>query len=112
MKYAVEQGQADLPVDVHASLYIFAAVSTGGFAPHHGSLATSGWPEQVWITLLCLAGAIPLAFYYRRFKEKRRVAVDFLQLSAGMAWPHVFHHAPLLAFSAQTSAGFSSMPCG
>ena len=115
-----------------AVLYTFAAVSTGGFAPHDGSLATLGWPAQVWITLLCLAGAIPLAFYYRTFKEKRRVAVDFLQiraiviaclvvslavgaamrLSAGMAWPQVLHHAPLLAFSAQTTAGFSSMPCG
>ena len=115
-----------------AVLYTFAAVSTGGFAPHDGSLATFGWPAQVWITLLCLAGAIPLAFYYRMLKEKRRVAVDFLQLravvfaslvvslavgaamrlSAGLAWPQVLHHAPLLAFSAQTTAGFSSMPCG
>lgn len=114
-----------------AVLYTFAAVSTGGFAPHDGSLATFGWLANVWITLLCLAGAIPLAFYYRMFKEKRRVAVDFLQLQAvviaclvvslavgaamrlntGMDWPQVFHHAPLLAFSAQTSAGFSSMPC-
>ena len=113
-----------------AVLYTFAAVSTGGFAPHDGSLAMFGWPAQVWITLLCLAGAIPLAFYYRMLKEKRRVAVDFLQLlavviaslvvslavgatmrlSVGMAWPQVLHHAPLLAFSAQTTAGFSSMP--
>jgi len=114
-----------------AVLYTFAAISTGGFAPNDGSLETLGWPAQVWITLLCLAGAIPLVFYHRMFKEKRRIAVDFLQiqavviaslvvslavgavmrLSAGMAWPQVLHHAPLLAFSAQTTAGFSSMPC-
>ncbi len=114
-----------------AVLYTFAAVSTGGFAPHDGSLATFGWPAQVWITLLCLAGAIPLAFYYRMLKMKRRVAVDFLQLravviaslvvslavgaamrlSTGMAWPQILHHAPLLSLSAQTTAGFSSMPC-
>ena len=114
-----------------AVLYTFAAVSTGSFAPHDGSLATLGWPAQVWITLLCLAGATPLTFYHRMLKEKRSVAVDFLQLqavviaslvvslavgasmrlSAGMAWPQVLHHAPLLAFSAQTTAGFSSMPC-
>jgi len=114
-----------------AVLYTFAAISTGGFAPNDGSLSTLGRPSQLWITLLCLAGAIPLAFYYRLFKEKRRVAVDFLQLqaviiaslvvslavgatmwlSAGMAWPQVLHHAPLLAISAQTTAGFSSMPC-
>ena len=115
-----------------ALLYTFAAVSTGGFAPQDGSLATFDGPAQVWIILLCLAGAIPLAFYYRILKEKRRVAVDFLQLravviaslvvslavgaamrlNAGMPWPQVLHHAPLLAFSAQTTAGFSSMPCG
>jgi trk/ktr system potassium uptake protein len=114
-----------------AVLYTFAAVSTGGFAPHDGSLATLDWPAQGWITLLCLAGAIPLTFYHQMLQKKRRGAVDFLQLqavviasvvaslavaasmrlSAGMAWPHALHHAPLLAFSAQTTAGFSSMPC-
>ena len=114
-----------------AVLYTFAAVSTGGFAPHDESLAILSWPAQVWISLLCLAGAIPLTFYYRMLKEKRRVAVDFMQLqavviaslivslavgafmrlSANMAWPQVLHHAPLLALSAQTTAGFSSMSC-
>ncbi|WP_446008916.1 TrkH family potassium uptake protein [Candidatus Electrothrix sp.] len=114
-----------------AVLYTFAAISTGGFAPHDGSLAMFDWPAQMWISLICLAGAIPLALYYRMFKEKQRVAVDFLQLravliaslivalavgasmrlSAGMAWPQVFRHAPLLALSAQSTAGFSSMPC-
>jgi trk system potassium uptake protein TrkH len=57
-----------------AVLYTFAAVSTGGFAPHDGGLGTLGWPAQVWITLLCLAGAIPLTFYHRMLLEKRRVA--------------------------------------
>ena len=115
-----------------AVLYTFAAVSTGGFAPHDVSLAAFGRPAQAWITLLCLAGAIPLAFWHRRFIEKRRVETDLLQiravvvaalivslamsatmrLSVGMAWPQVFHHAPLLAFSAQTTTGFSSMPIG
>jgi len=113
-----------------AVLYTFAAVSTGGFAPHDGSLAHLSWFAQGWITLICLAGAIPLTFYRRMLHKKQRVAVDFLQvkavaiaclvvslalgasmrLSAGMAWPHVLHHAPLLAFSAQTTAGFSSLP--
>jgi trk system potassium uptake protein TrkH len=113
-----------------AVLYTFAAVSTGGFAPYDSSLATLGWLAQGWITLICLAGAVPLTFYHRMLREKRRVSVDFLQLqavviaslvvslavgtsmrlSAGMAWPQVLHHAPLLAFSAQTTAGFSSMP--
>lgn len=114
-----------------AVLYTFAAVSTGGFAPHDSSLAAFGRLAQGWITLLCLAGAIPLMFYHRMVQEKRRNAVDFLQLQAvviasvfvslavgasmrmgaGMAWPQVLHHAPLLALSAQTTAGFSPMPC-
>lgn len=114
-----------------AVLYTFAAVSTGGFAPYDGSLATFGWLPQVWITLLCLAGATPLALYYRMATRKRHVPVDYLQfkllvlipimaslmvgatmrLNAGMDWSEVFRHAPLLAFSAQTTAGFSSMPC-
>jgi trk system potassium uptake protein TrkH len=113
-------------------LYTLAAVSTGGFAPNDTSLAILGWPAQVWISLLCLAGAIPLAFWYRIFIEKRRVGVDFLQiqtivimilvvsltmgaamrLSTGMAWAQILHHAPLLAFSAQTTAGFSTISCG
>ncbi|AGF77543.1 Trk-type K+ transport system, membrane component [Desulfocapsa sulfexigens DSM 10523] len=112
-------------------LYTFAAVSTGGFAPNDTSLAILGWPAQVWISLLCLAGAIPLAFWYGMFKEKWRVGVEFLQmraiiivilivsltigaamrLSTDMAWTQILHHAPLLAFSAQTTAGFSSISC-
>jgi trk system potassium uptake protein TrkH len=114
-----------------AVLYTFAAVSTGGFAPHDGSLATFGWPAQSWITLLCLAGAIPLTLYHRIFRQKRRVAVDVFQLLAvvlavvvvtlvlvasmrvrgGLSWAQALHQAPLLAVSAQSTAGFSSMPC-
>jgi trk system potassium uptake protein TrkH len=114
-----------------AVLYTFAAISTGGFAPHSGSLATFGWPAQTWITLLCLAGAIPLTLYYRIFRQKQRVAVDVFQLLAmvlavvvvtfllvasmrvrgGLSWAEALHHAPLLAVSAQSTAGFSSMPC-
>jgi len=114
-----------------AVLYTFAAVSTGGFAPHDSSLAPFGWPAQAWITLLCLTGAIPLTLYHRIFSQKRRVAVDVLQLLAvvaavvvvtvllvacmrvrgGLPWAQVLHQAPLLAVSAQSTAGFSSMPC-
>ncbi len=116
---------------IDAVLYTFAAVSTGGFAPSDGSLATLGPPAQVWITLLCLGGAIPLTYYHKMIREKRRVAVDFLQpraviiaalaaslalgavmrLNGGMNWSQVLQHAPLLAFSAQTTAGFSSISC-
>jgi len=113
-----------------AVLYTFAAVSTGGFAPHDGSLAIFTWPAQLCITLLCFAGAIPLTLYYRMLKEKRELAVDFLQLralliaalivslalgssmwlSTGMSLPQILQHAPLMALSAQSTAGFSSIP--
>jgi len=64
------------------------------------------------------------------FRQKQRMAVDTLQLLAvvsaallvtlllgasmrllgGLPWAEVFHQAPLLAVSAQTTAGFSAMP--
>lgn len=115
-----------------AALYTFAAISTGGFAPHNGSLATLNWPAQAWITLLCLAGAVPLMSYRQMLRKKIRVSEDILQLLAviiaclvvslamgismrvggGMDWSHVLHHASLIAVSAQTTAGFSSMSMG
>lgn len=114
-----------------AVLYTFAAVSTGGFAPRDSSLAEFGWPAQAWITLLCLAGAIPLTLYHRMFRQKRHMEVDVLQLMAvlaavavvtlllvaslrvrgGLSWAQALHQAPLLAVSAQSTAGFSAMPC-
>lgn len=117
---------------IDAIIYTLASVSTGGFAPKDESLAALAWPVRLWLTLLCLACAIPLTFYYRLVTEysERRLAVDFRQLQAlvitslavtmavgftmwldhGMAWPQILHHAPVLAISAQTTTGFSSMP--
>jgi trk system potassium uptake protein TrkH len=114
-----------------AMLCTFAAVSTGGFAPYDGSLIPLGWFAQGWILLLCVAGAVPLMFYYRVLKEQQGFPLGFLQLrtlliacvvvscavgvsmhlNGGMAWGKVLRHAPSLAFSAQTTAGFSSMAC-
>jgi trk system potassium uptake protein TrkH len=111
-----------------AVLYTFAAISTGGFAPHDGSLATLAWPAHVWITLTCLAGAVPLTLYHRSRWQTGSAAVDVLQLVAvlaaaavvtvllgasmrlgGLPWEQVLHQAPMLGFSAQTTAGFSLM---
>ena len=114
-----------------ALLYTLAAVSTGGFAPHDSSLVPLNGLAQSWITLLCLAGAIPLTLYYRMLRERQRLPVDMLQLYSiigaalittlllgasmrwmdGMPWEDILHHAPILAFSAQSTAGFASMPC-
>jgi trk/ktr system potassium uptake protein len=116
------------PID--AVRYTFAAVSTGGFAPVDDSVAALGAAAQTWIMLLCLAGAIPLTLYHRVFRQKQFVAVDVLQLAgivgaaavgagllivslrfvAGLPWSQALHHAPVLAFSAQSTAGFSSLP--
>lgn len=112
-----------------AVLYVFAAVSTGGFAPGGASLAALGWPARAWILALCLAGAIPLTLYYRVFRQRQFLEVDMLQLAGvvaaavastlllaaclrfvdGLPWGQVGEHAPLLAISAQTTAGFSSL---
>lgn len=107
-------------------LLSLSAVSTGGFAPGDDSLATLVWPAQWTVSLGCLAGAIPLTLYYGRGEEQ---AGNRLQLAAlllfivvlalllalrlhldnGLSWRQAFHHAPLLAISAQTTAGFSSL---
>jgi trk system potassium uptake protein TrkH len=116
------------PLD--ALLYAMASVSTGGFAPHDGSLAAlGGCGMHLSVILVCLAGAIPLGFYHSWYKGARRPATDAPQIrgllvvggaaslllgvcmavTQGEEWKEVLHHAPVLAFSAQTTAGFSSM---
>ncbi len=70
-----------------AVLYTFAAVSTGGFAPHDGSLATFGWPAQAWITLLCLAGAIPLTLYHRIILAETAGGGGRVPTVGGGGWP-------------------------
>jgi trk system potassium uptake protein len=113
-----------------ALLYTMASVSTGGFAPHDTSLAALGGPAiHVSVTFICLAGAIPLRLYYKLYKKRRRQTTDVLQLrgllimgglvslllgvcmvsTEHFGWTQALHHAPILAFSAQTTAGFSSM---
>ncbi len=113
-----------------AILYTMAAISTGGFSPHHDSLAGFGaWHLQAGVTLICLLGAIPLALYHQVFKGKWRGALTIYQVTplllcglvvtlllSGMWWVHDGKHwslnlrqASLLAFSAQTTAGFSNV---
>jgi trk system potassium uptake protein TrkH len=114
-----------------AVLYILSTVSTGGFSPHDNSLASLSLPAQTWIILVCLASATPLLFYYKVFRQRRHLSVDLLQILAviiaavtvstlliinmrlfnNMDWPQILHQAPLLAFSAQTTTGFYSLPC-
>ncbi|WP_029913770.1 TrkH family potassium uptake protein [Pelobacter seleniigenes] len=110
-------------------LYIMSAVSTGGFAPTTGSLADLDHLRLAWVvTLGSLAGAIPLALYQQSLRKGWRALLQNLEmqtllaagvisslvlglsmLGQGMPIDFAARHAPLMAFSAQTTSGFSSM---
>jgi trk system potassium uptake protein TrkH len=114
--------------------YSLAAVSTGGFAPQDASLAAiNNRAAAVLITISGIAGAVPFAFYYRRYEKYRHSAMSllevkglliagvlfsillgmFMALRAGAFTAETLYHAPLLAFSAQTTTGFSTLdPAG
>ena len=111
-------------------IYSLSAVSTGGFSPHNASLAgfSSQW-LQAMVILLSMAGAIPLVLYFRSFKEGGRVLIRdrqlqwliisgvvtallvawFLFSQDGFGWIQALRHGALNAFSAHTTAGFSTL---
>jgi len=110
-------------------LYTFAAVSTGGFAPQGESLAgLHSWVAQAWVTVCCVLGAIPLAFYHVLSQRKRPPSMHNVQIqvllisgigiSLLLGWclwqsnifslSEALRHAPIMAFSAQSTAGFST----
>jgi len=111
-------------------IYSLSAVSTGGFSPHDASLAglNSQWLQAV-VILLSVAGSIPLFLYFRSFKEGGRVLIRDRQLQGllisglviallvalflftqdGFSWTQALRHGALNAFSAQSTAGFSTL---
>ncbi len=114
-------------------LFILPAISTGGFAPGGGSLADLDGLALAWVvTLTSLAGAMPLAYYhtatrkgigyfFTRFHVRLVFAVIVFSVAGaaccfhwldGMSWRDTAIHAPLMAISAQSTAGFSSMAAG
>ena len=114
----------------NAVLYTFAAVSTGGFAPQDASLsALQSFPQQAAVIFLSMAGAISFIFYRRQIREDWRLMfhdrqTQFFLLAAvfsalllvlllhfqnEFSWPMALRHGILNAFSAQSTAGFSSM---
>jgi len=111
-----------------ATLHAFASVSTGGFASHDGSLAIFPSRIRVAILALCFAGAVPLSLYYRTLYRHPRQILSDPQLRslallcalavaalAGIQWLSTDAAVPLAdlavtAISAQTTAGFSSIP--
>jgi trk system potassium uptake protein TrkH len=111
-------------------IYSLSAVSTGGFSPHNASLAAfdSQW-LQAAVILLSVAGSVPLVLYFRSFREGGGVLVRdrqlqwllvaglvtallvalFLHTQDGFSWIRSLHHGLLNAFSAQSTAGFSTL---
>ena len=109
--------------------YILAAVSTGGFAPTDQSFADLSGLRLAWlVTLVALAGAVPLSLYHRAIRngwvtffknlELRALVAAGLVISGmlalclwlqGMPLTEVLSHAPLMALSAQSTSGFSSL---
>jgi len=113
-----------------AVLHALAAVSTGGFAPDDASLgALAGWPARASVILFCFLGAIPLAYYHRFVPPRGQQPGNRLQVLAlvlaglavtcllglfmsadpSLTASQALRDAPLMAFSAQTTAGFSSV---
>jgi trk/ktr system potassium uptake protein len=113
-----------------AIVYSLAAVSTGGFSPHQSSLAgIDSWWAQAAVTLLCLGGATAFTLYYKLRRDRQHAGVELVQLRGllalsgiatllvgialwrveGMEPAAVLRHAPLIALSAQTTAGFSTL---
>lgn len=113
-----------------ALLHAFAAVSTGGFSTFDESLAgLGGWLSQAAVILICLCGALPLSWYHRALRRGWREAFADLQLrglvgaglvttvlltavlryTEAMPWGPALRHGPLLALSAQSTAGFASL---
>jgi trk system potassium uptake protein TrkH len=110
-------------------IYSLSAVSTGGFSPHDASLAglNSSW-LQGSVILLSVAGAIPLVLYFRSLRESGRILVRDNQVQGlliaglvvslitalfltqdGFSWTQALRHGVLNAFSAQSTAGFSTL---
>jgi len=105
--------------------HVLAAVSTGGFSPHDGSLAAfSSWGVRIVFVLIAVCGAVPLVFYYRLLNKKWGEVLRegelwllfalcisvalLLYLLAPAGDPDALLHSITLALSAQSTTGFST----
>lgn len=113
----------------YALTYTLSAISTGGFAPLNSSLSELSWQVQTSVMLLSLAGAIPFILYYRLTRgEWRKVIADIevrallgiigvltllltlsLHSASEIPWSQALYHGGLLAISAQTATGFTTV---
>jgi trk system potassium uptake protein TrkH len=114
-----------------ALLHVLAGVSTGGFAPSDQSMADLGsWPLEATLMLSCLAGAVSLALYHPAYRKGvagilthpevrgllglallASLLLTLTMLASNATdWRQVLANGPLVAVSAQTGAGFTSLP--
>jgi trk/ktr system potassium uptake protein len=115
---------------IDALVHAMAAISTGGFANYDDSLAGIPSVQRGIVMMGCLAGAISFHLYYRRqFADWNKIFgdVQFLFLIGviflittllflTMSFLHTLdpiqrgEHALWMAISAQTTAGFATLP--
>jgi trk system potassium uptake protein TrkH len=122
----VVMGMKFFPALVHT----LSAVSTGGFSSYHDSLSgIGGKPLQAAVTGLGFMGAISLGLFYKAYKKGPRMLTDDVEIRAlffsalaiflllmlimiftsGNTPAETAVDAFLLAFSAQTTTGFSTV---
>jgi trk system potassium uptake protein TrkH len=116
-----------------ALCHALAAVSTGGFSSHNDGLRGLGGLQVQWIPIaMSFCGAISLTLYMRAWQGRWRDVIwdpglrglviailastllisIFMMTKDDLPWTYVLRHAPLLAVSAQTTSGFSSIDVG
>ncbi len=117
----------------NAIVYTFAAISTGGFAPHDTSLAAlQNTAGEIAVIGICMSGAVALLFYYRIFhagfftirQDAQLLTFLFISLllvavltcllhyQDNFGWNEAFYQAALNGLSAQSTAGFALMNMG
>lgn len=113
-----------------AITHAFSTVSTGGFSSYDNSLAGfDNTLAMIVVIAACLFSALPLLLYRRLSRRDWKGFVTDLQfrtiiiltviislvlgglfvLQLNMPWSEALLHAPLLAVSAQSTAGFSTL---
>jgi trk system potassium uptake protein TrkH len=113
-----------------AIVHTFAAVSTGGFSSYDNSLLGLGsWAPQFAVSIISLTGALSLILFYRTYRKGWKTFCKDLEVKAlfisvlivmlllllimrfkmGIPLLESLRNAPLLALSAQTTAGFSPL---
>jgi len=114
-----------------ALLHVLAAVSTGGFSSFDDSLAAPGAAAAVATMVFCSLGAVSLPLYWRAAHsgwpgglrilwsdlELRALLIGCLSAGTLLTWftwlnggESPWFHGLLMGVSAQTTAGFSTLP--